>query len=176
MPRAILAACFAVLGVVYSADVHAQPQNLFVQSEQADEMNLPSSNSQRMNRIYARTHVTVYEIQNGWGRVNPSTAVTPRWVEMRNLGPIQPAELPAISSPLIFSDPRIGRNAIRIRPGDGLSENDILMLWRAARQALNDGCTRIQDGDKSVSLPETYYIKCEGDRRNRFYTASQLMR
>ena len=50
------------------------------------------------------------------------------------------------------------------------------MIWKAARRALDAGCRRIVMGDRSVSKPDTFYIMCDGEARNRFYTGAELSR
>lgn len=164
------------LAALLASTVPADAQtDLFVQSERADMFSEPSSRGPRVNRVYARQRITVYETRNGWARVTPLEA-SPRWMEMRLLGPNRPAEQPAVQSTAIFSDPRIVSGALTVRPGSGLDAQDVEMLWRAARRALDTGCQKIINGDKSVNRPNTFFISCDGEPRNRFYTTSELTR
>ncbi|MGX9966046.1 hypothetical protein ACVFYP_22160 [Roseomonas sp. F4] len=155
--------------------VEAQaPRQMYVQTDAAEMMPGPAATT-RVNRVYRQQAVTVFEVRNGWGRVT-EPGYTQRWIEMRLLGPARPADMPVVQSPLIFSDARIESGAVATRPGGALSARDIEMLWRAARRALDTGCGKIINSDRSVSRRDTYYIACSGEPRNRFYTVSQLTR
>jgi hypothetical protein len=169
--RGVSALVLAAL-LAHAAPAAAQT-DLFVQSEHADMFSQPSSRGPRVNRVYARQMITAYETRDGWARVTPP-GTSPRWMEIRLLGPNRPAERPPVQSAAIFSDSRIVSGSLAVRPGDGLDVQDVEMLWRAARRALDTGCRKIVGGDKSVSRPNTFYISCDGEPRNRFYTAAEL--
>lgn len=151
------------------------PVQLWAQAAEVPIMDRPSNSGVRKSRTYRRHAVTVYEVRDGWGRVT-LPGHPPMWVEMRLLGPSRPAEHAEVQSAYIFADPRIEDGAIPTRPGSGNNAQDVEMLWRAARRALDQGCGKIIDADKSVSRANTYYIHCSGERQNRFYTGAELAR
>lgn len=180
MRKSRLAPAFILaVSVAISAPVAAQqaPRELYVQAEHADELDSPSARGKRMNRIYARQAVTVYEVRDGWARVT-APGYNPRWVEVRLLGPVRPAEQPPVRSSAIFSDPRIEQGSLPTRPGRGLDARGVEMVWRAARRALDEGCPNITDGDRSTSRPDIFWVTCSagGEARNRHYTGAELTR
>ena len=81
-PAFVLAALVAVFA---PASAQQAPRDLYVQAEHADQFDRPSASGKKVNRIYARQAVTVYEVRHGWARVT-APAYTARWVEMRLLG------------------------------------------------------------------------------------------
>lgn len=70
-------------------------------------------------------------------------------------------------------DARIATNAIPKVGEDGLSEQDVRILYKGAIKLLDEGrCTRVEFGDKSISKANTYYLNCGGS--NIFFKSGDV--
>lgn len=134
------------------------------------------------NKLYERQQVEVLELLDGWARISreydgaveglPGRSVA-RWVPARHLSIKRPAELvqpmpaPDLSDPRIEYLPKAGDN--------GLKEAEVTLLRRYSLSLLRSGaCAVIDDGDKSVGQPGTYWVHCKGETRNRFFRADDV--
>ncbi|MCH7958761.1 MAG: SH3 domain-containing protein [Candidatus Hydrogenedentes bacterium] len=145
---------------------------VYVVSEFAEERSAPNTSAEVINRSYRGQSLTVYESVNGWDRVT-ADGFQARWVEHRLLSADR---LPAPSKfviPAEYRDSRIAAGAIPEAAGNGLSEEDVLLLWRGAKYMLVKGrCNRVDYADKSVSRVGTYFVQ-EG-YRNIYFTEADL--
>ena len=70
------------------------------------------------------------------------------------------------------SDPRI--KGLPKYGEHGISKDELRVLYAGAHHFLNTGqCERIEFGDKSFRLPDTFYVNCAGDR-HLFFTARDV--
>jgi hypothetical protein len=155
------------------ASAQTVPVVMYVQTDEAPEYSQPGGFGKEVTIGYRRGLIRVYQVQDGWARISPF-GYSPMWIELKNLGDNIPDEYPAVRSSAIFSDPRIEQDALPIRRQDGLNAQDVVMIWRAARLALQNGCGDIDFGDAYVDKPNTYYVHCKGEPDNRFYSATEL--
>jgi hypothetical protein len=137
----------------------------------------PSRSAPVTNKEYWQSRIEVLEVRSGWARVSEyydsgvegRTGNVARWVSAAHLSAARPADLrqPQLPrDPRISGIPKVGEN--------GLSEVDVLTLYRGARHFLDSGrCRRIEWGDKSSSKPNTYYVNCGGPR-NLFFKGTDL--
>jgi hypothetical protein len=146
------------------------PVVMYVQAYEAPEYSQPGGLGEKVNTVYRRQWIHVYQVQDGWARISP-LGYSPTWIGLEKLGDRIPGEYPTVESSAIFSDPRIEQDALPIRPQDGLNTHDVVMIWHAARLALRNGCGGIDLGDAYVNKPDTYYVHCKGELDNRFYTS-----
>jgi hypothetical protein len=130
------------------------------------------------NKIYRHQVVGVLEVKDGWARISPyydgeveaQSGQVARWVNAEGLVDRPPAELP---QPEIQRDPRIAQDAFSKVGHDGMTEQDLRILYKGANKYLAAGqCDRVEFGDKSIDKPNTYYINCGG--RNIFFTKNSL--
>lgn len=76
------------------------------------------------------------------------------------LEPAKPEALPAASALDAYRDPRIERNAIPEEAGDGLTDADILILWRGAKFLLDQGrCARVDYANRSFVDASRYFVQ-----------------
>jgi hypothetical protein len=174
--RARLLLVVSALVLMGAADA---PGVYYVTVGQTDERLAPSPSSQSTNRIYRQQKVDVFEVRDGWARVSKYydgsvegvSGEVARWVLAVHLGKQRPADLP---QPKVDRDPRIAESAIGKVGEDGLTEQDVRILYRGAQHFLDTGrCSRVEMADKSVSKPNTYYVNC-GEPQNIFFTAADL--
>ncbi|WP_342238097.1 hypothetical protein [Inquilinus sp. OTU3971] len=168
MKRIILVAALA-LGSMPSQAAELTG-DYYVKVEVVNERLAPE-NGEVVNRIYRGQKLTVYEVRRGWGLVT-APGYQARWVKLSNLSRERP-EVAQWEPPAELKDSRIAAGSFVV-PGEyGLSEDDVLTLWRGANMMLQNGtCNYVEGGDKSVSKANQYYIFCEGD--NHFFTKSDL--
>jgi hypothetical protein len=142
----------------------------YVAVEVVNERLAPES-GEVVNRLYRGQKLTVYEVRNGWGLVT-APGYQARWVKLSNLSRQQP-EVTAWEPPAELKDSRIASDAFVV-PGEyGLTEDDVLTLWRGANMMLRNGtCGYVEGGDKSVHKANQYYIYCGRD--NHFFTKADL--
>ena len=59
-----------------------------------------------------------------------------------------------------YRDPRIERNAIPEQAGDGLTDADVLILWRGAKFLLEQGrCARVDYANRSFVDASRYFVQ-----------------
>lgn len=145
---------------------------VYVVADVAEERASPSASADILNRIYRGQVLTAYESVNGWARVT-ANGFQPRWVEERLLSTERPPAPEKFAIPEEYRDARIMPSAIPETAGNGLTEADVLLLWRGAKQMLVSGkCSRVDYADKSTSRAGTYFVQ-EGNR-NVYFTAADL--
>ena len=169
------------LAMLIPAAAHASEVR-FVTTDSLDVRLCPAVTCPVTNKLYERQQVEVLELRDGWARISreydgaveglPGRSVA-RWVPAKHLSAKRPAELvqpmPAagLSDPRIEYLPKVGDN--------GLTEADVTLLRRYSVSLLRSGaCTVIDDGDRSVSRPGTYWVHCKGEPRNRFFRAGDV--
>lgn len=149
----------------------------YVITEVAEERLGPDASATVTNKVYRGQAVKVYETTNGWarvseyyeGRVEGRSGRIARWIASAALANERPAVAKALNIP---PDPRIHLTRV---PGGGLNERDVLTLHAAARYFLETGRAKgIEDGDKSLSKPGTYYLNFSGETQNTFFRPSDI--
>ena len=66
----------------------------------------------------------------------------------------------AVGSLDAYRDPRIERNAIPEQAGDGLTDADVLILWRGAKFLLEQGrCARVDYANRSFVDARRYFVQ-----------------
>jgi hypothetical protein len=176
-----LANFLTALAMLIPAAAHAS-ETRFVTADSIDVRLCPAITCPVTNRLYKRQQVEVFERRDGWARISREYdgAVeglhgrrVARWVPAKHLSIERPAELvqPAPTADLV--DPRI---EFLPKVGDnGLTVADVTLLRRYAVSLLRSGaCAAIDDGDRSVGMPGTYWVHCKGEPRNRFFRAEDV--
>ena len=173
---------FAILILGLSGVAFAQatkPGTYYVKESVLEERLAPSANGSVTNRIYRQQKVEVFEIKSGWARVSKyydgaiegKSGQVARWVPASGLSSSRPAELP---QPYLPTDSRIAKDALPKVGQNGLTEQDVQILYKGAVKFLNAGnCARVEYGDKSTSKANTYYINCGGPT-NIFFTPADV--
>lgn len=169
------------LAMLMPATAHASEAR-FVTANSLDVRLCPAVTCPVTNKLYERQKVEVLELRDGWARISreydgaveglPGRSVA-RWVPAKHLSikrtaePVQPMPAPGLSDPRIEYLPKVGDN--------GLTEADVTLVRRYAVSLLRSGaCAVIDDGDRSVSQPGTYWVHCKGEPRNRFFRAEDV--
>ncbi len=138
----------------------------------------PNATGNITNRIYQNQKVEVFEVKNGWARVSEyydgvvegKSGQIARWVITSGLSATKPIEDPNTSVP---SDPRISQDAFPKVGHNGVTEDDIQILYKGALKNLDSGkCAHVEYGDKSSSKTDTYYINCGSS--NIFFTKTDI--
>lgn len=139
------------------------------------------------DRLELNTPVSVMEQEGRWARISvyhdapigggscrkPEEGEAAHWVSLDYLTD----DVPDGSDPNawygMLSDRRI-KGIPRV--GDyGLTRQDLELIRRyAALLLLNGACDAISAGNKSVSREETYYVACEGETEQRYFTADDV--
>jgi hypothetical protein len=180
----IIIAC----GVLHvSSFLASAAETMYVASEMAHERLCPNTTCPSTNRVYRGQVVEVFERVSGWARVSkyydsaaekaefPSirSATVARWIKQELLSNKPPAPIaqPKLDNALmdarIVGLPRVGDH--------GLAEKDVVLLRKYALKLLNSGiCKKIEYGDKSTSKAGAYFVKCEGESQNRFFSAADV--
>lgn len=155
----------------------------YVSSTSVDERLCPSASCSSTNKIYRQQKVEVFELKDGWARVSRYydgvvegagiAKQVVRWVPTKDLSLTRPPDIAQPKLKTAEDDPRI---SYLPKVGDsGLSAADVSLLRRYAVTLLKSGvCAEIDDGDKSVSKPGTYYVHCKGEMANRFFRAEDV--
>ena len=137
-------------------------------------------------RLSENEVVPVYEEEDGWSRISvyydagsepncpgDTGDLIAQWVASRFLS----AEPTENYDPNQWFGP-LGDRRIRGIPkvGDyGLTRAEIEVIRRyAAQMLLDEECSSIEAGNKSVSKPGTYYVYCAGESEQRFFTKADL--
>jgi hypothetical protein len=165
----------------------AAERKMFVVTNSAKEHLCAAATCPITNTIYRGQVVTVLESTGGWARVSPYYSSAPekvgakaqlpnlvaRWVQLASLSDKPPTSIaqPTLSPEL--ADPRIRGIP---KPGEGgLNAADVLLLRKFSSKLLANGsCKKIDYGDKSISKAGTYYVLCEGETKNRFFTPADI--
>ena len=167
----------AVSGIAFAQAT--KPGTYYVKESVLEERLAPNATGSVTNRIYRQQKVEVFEIKSGWARVSKyydgavegKNGQVASWVLARGLSSSRPAELP---QPSLATDPRIAKDALPKVGQNGLTEQDIQVLYKGAVKFLNAGkCARVEYGDKSTSRANTYYINCGGSA-NIFFTPTDV--
>ncbi|MGH9173058.1 MAG: SH3 domain-containing protein, partial [Vicinamibacterales bacterium] len=136
--------------------------------------------------LYRQQLVEVFEVRGDWARISKYYDATVEGVVARNLGKevarwvahehlvrerpdelAQPQFDPSLMDSRIDGIPKVGQY--------GLSQIDVERLHKYSKKLLERGdCTAIDVGEKSVSRPNTYFVHCVGEARNRFFTSSDV--
>jgi hypothetical protein len=139
------------------------------------------------DRLQINDPVSVMEEEGGWARISvyhdatitrrecrkPEEGLIAHWVSRDFLT----TQVPDGTDPNawfgMLSDRRI-RGIPRV--GDyGLTRKDLQLIRRYASSLLLDGtCEGIATGNKSVSREGTYYVACEGETEQRYFTAEDV--
>lgn len=145
---------------------------VYVVAEVADERAAPNATAESLNRIYSGQVLNVHESVNGWARVTED-GFQARWVEERLLSTERPPAPATLTIPAEYRDPRIVAGAIPETAANGLTEADVLLLWRGAKHMLVSGqCSRVDYADKSTSRAGTYFV--QDGNRNIYFTAADV--
>jgi len=139
------------------------------------------------NRLSEDEPVYVFEDDGGWARISvyhdatgggadckkPDEGLIAHWVSLDFLTTDIPSGIDEDAFYGYLADRRI-RGIPKV--GDfGLERTDIELIRRYSAQLLLDGtCEGIAAGNKSVSREGTYYVFCEGDIKNRYFTADDI--
>lgn len=178
MKKLVLAILILALSEVAFAQA-TKPGTYYVKENVLEERLSPSATGSVTNRINRRQKVEVFEIKRGWARVSKyydgavegKGGQVARWVPASGLSSSQPADL---SQPSLPTDPRIAKNALPKAGQNGLTEQEVQVLYKGAVKFLNSGkCVRVEYGDKSTSKANTYYINCGGPT-NIFFTPDDV--
>lgn len=119
--------------------------------------------------------ISVYHDANIRGRdcKKPESDLTAHWVALEYLTEQVPDGTDPNAWYGLLSDRRI-RGIPRV--GDyGLERADLELIRRYASLLLLNGvCDAIETGNKSVSRENTYYVACEGENEQRYFTADDV--
>lgn len=159
-------AIILLIGAAQAAD--PAPKDHWVNANVVEERDAP--NGRVVNRLYVGQKVTVYRTDGEWALVT-EPRFQARWVRIRDLSPTPVASPPSAT----VADPRIAKDAIPGVGADGHTAQDVEILKRGAKWALDTGrCKRVDYGNKSVNRPGTYFVMCEN--KNVFFTERDLPR
>lgn len=144
----------------------------YIVTETAVERAAPSKSSAVLNRVYRHQKLNVYEWSGDWARVT-TDGYQERWVAKSSLSTERPPDPAQLVIPEEYKDARIVSGAIPDTAGNGLTKNDVLLLWRGAKYMLDKGrCRKIDYADKSTSRGGTYFV--QDGNRNVYFTKADL--
>lgn len=139
------------------------------------------------DRLSINEPVTVMEQEGSWARISvyhdakisrrgcekPDEGLVAHWVSLDFLTEQVPDGTDPNAWYGMLSDRRI-RGIPRV--GDyGLTRDDLELIRRYASLLLINGiCDAIETGNKSVSREGTYYVSCEGEGEQRYFTAEDV--
>ena len=154
------------------AEVADDPNAYYVLTDTAEERAGPNDQAAVVNRIYRGQKLTVYDSSGRWVRIT-EPRFDARWVDRTKLSTTRPPTLPQPDIPAESQDERIAADAIPKVGEDGLTADDVRILWRGAKQMLDTKqCSKVEYAAKSTTREGTYYVNCGGE--NIFFTAAEL--
>lgn len=183
--RAVLAG--ALLGLGVGSTAFAVERTMYVSGDGLNVRYCAASDCCIASRLSLNEPVTVMEEKGRWARISvfhdvkingqscekPKEDSIAHWVSLDYLTEQVPDGTDPNAWYGLLSDRRI-RGIPKV--GDyGLSREDLEIIRRYASVLLLNGeCDGIDTGNKSVSREETYYVACEGESKQRYFTASDL--
>jgi len=139
------------------------------------------------DRLDRDAPVAVMEVEGHWARISvyhdasitgrnckkPEKGLIAHWVTLEYLTEQVPDGTDPNAWYGLLSDRRI-RGIPKV--GDyGLNREDLELIRRYASLLLQNGvCEAIETGNKSVSRENTYYVACEGENEQRYFTADDV--
>lgn len=178
----------AILMILATPALAEDPQNAyFVKADRTNVRLCPNTSCPATNSFDRGQAVQVFEIKQGWGRVSKyydataerqefpqvTTDMVANWIRIDLLSKTRPAIEASANIDSTLVDARI--TGISERPAHGLTARDIVVLRKFAIRLLQTGqCSEIDDGDKSLSKEGQYYVHCQGEPSNRFFSASEV--
>ena len=183
--KAIIAG--GILGIGLSSGALANERLMFVSGDGLNVRYCAASNCCIADRLSLNDAVTVMEEKDGWARISvfhdakiksqscekPKADQIAHWVSSDFLT----EQLPDGTDPNAWfgdlSDRRI-RGIPKV--GDyGLTRQDLEIIRRYASLLLINGiCDVIDTGNKSVSREATYYVACDGETKQRYFTEEDV--
>jgi len=175
------------LGIGMSTAAFASERVMYVSGDGLNVRYCAASNCCIAERLRLNESVTVMEEKGSWARISvfhdvniksqtcekPEPDQIAHWVSRDFLTEQVPDGTDPNAWFGMLSDRRI-RGIPRV--GDyGLTREDLELIRRYASLMLINGiCDTIDTGNKSVSREGTYYVACDGETEQRYFTAEDL--
>ena len=176
-----------LIGFGLSTAAFADEQAMYVSGDGLNVRYCASSECCIADRLSLNDPVTVMERDGRWARISvfhdvnitgrscekPEKDSIAHWVSLDYLTDAIPDGTDPNAWYGLLSDRRI-RGVPRV--GDyGLTREDLEIIRRYASSLLLNGeCEAIDTGNKSVSRAGTYYVACEGETEQRYFTAADI--
>jgi hypothetical protein len=176
-----------LLGLGFGSAALASEETMYVSGDGLNVRYCAASNCCIADRLRLNDPVSVMEREGRWARISvfhdakitgrgcekPEDDSIAHWVSLDYLT----TQVPDGTDPNawfgLLSDRRI-RGVPKV--GDyGLTRADLEIIRRYASSLLLNGeCEGIDTGNKSVSREGTYYVACEGETEQRYFTAADI--